>query len=44
MMILCQSYDYTDEDDKINMLSDIYVGKRRIGKKISEKIYNYINQ
>jgi crossover junction endonuclease MUS81 len=44
MMILCQSYDYTDENEKINMLSDIYVGKRRIGQKVSEKIYNYICQ
>lgn len=40
---LCNAYNDKNELEKINMLSDIYVGKRRIGKKISEKIYNYIN-
>ena len=30
-------------DDKYNMLSDLKINNRKIGKKLSKKIYNYLS-
>ena len=40
--MLIQRYQELDEDERPKMLQNINTGKRRLGKKLSEKIYKFI--